>query len=54
MPEWTVYDDEIAALDRRRKGLPAEPRKAAEAEPAASPNPKSRTLEEPGRTKDEL
>lgn len=23
VPEWTVYDDEIAALDRRRKGGPA-------------------------------
>ncbi|KAK2626268.1 hypothetical protein QTJ16_004530 [Diplocarpon rosae] len=22
VPEWTVYDDEIAAVDRRRKGLP--------------------------------
>ncbi|TPX12781.1 uncharacterized protein E0L32_000958 [Thyridium curvatum] len=22
VPEWTAYDDEIAALDRRRKGLP--------------------------------
>jgi len=21
VPEWTVYDDEIAAVDRRRKGL---------------------------------
>ncbi|XXH01202.1 Glycosyl phosphatidyl inositol protein transamidase complex subunit [Hypoxylon texense] len=24
VPEWTVYDDEIAALDRRRKGLAAD------------------------------
>lgn len=30
VPEWTVYDDEIAALDRKRKGLPAEAPKKEE------------------------
>jgi UDP-glucose:glycoprotein glucosyltransferase len=34
VPEWTVYDDEIAAVDRKRKGLPVEGR-----------NTKSRTME---------
>jgi UDP-glucose:glycoprotein glucosyltransferase len=34
VPEWTVYDDEIAAVDRKRKGLPAEGK-----------NEKSRTME---------
>jgi UDP-glucose:glycoprotein glucosyltransferase len=42
VPEWTVYDDEIAAVDRRRKG--------------EKKNEKSRTLEEPvtSSKKDEL
>ncbi|KAF4967327.1 hypothetical protein FZEAL_10546 [Fusarium zealandicum] len=43
VPEWTEYDDEIAALDRRRKG-----------ETVKEENPKSRTLEEGVHTKDEL
>ncbi|EHK97795.1 putative UDP-glucose:glycoprotein glucosyltransferase [Glarea lozoyensis 74030] len=34
VPEWTVYDDEIAAVDRKRKGLPVEGK-----------NEKSRTME---------
>jgi UDP-glucose:glycoprotein glucosyltransferase len=34
VPEWTVYDDEIAAVDRKRKGLPVEGK-----------NTKSRTME---------
>jgi UDP-glucose:glycoprotein glucosyltransferase len=38
VPEWTVYDDEIAAVDRRRKGLPANGN-------GAEKNMKSRTLE---------
>ncbi|TVY39240.1 UDP-glucose:glycoprotein glucosyltransferase [Lachnellula occidentalis] len=37
VPEWTVYDDEIAAVDRRRKGLTGNGEKK---------NEKSRTLEE--------
>ncbi|TVY23769.1 UDP-glucose:glycoprotein glucosyltransferase [Lachnellula hyalina] len=37
VPEWTVYDDEIAAVDRRRKGLNGNGEKK---------NEKSRTLEE--------
>ncbi|KAI8670713.1 hypothetical protein NCS57_00544100 [Fusarium keratoplasticum] len=41
VPEWTVYDDEIAALDQRRKG-------------AEEKNSKSRKLEEETHTKDEL
>lgn len=61
VPEWTVYDDEIAALDRRRQGLPAdsgeqaavqeEEQKVVQEEPR---NPKSRSWEEPKRDKDEL
>ncbi|KAM0324560.1 hypothetical protein ACHAQA_007945 [Verticillium albo-atrum] len=48
VPEWTVYDDEIAALDRRRRGVPEE---------AVEKNPKSRNWEEPPKSahdKDEL
>ncbi|KAK0113891.1 hypothetical protein ONS96_014742 [Cadophora gregata f. sp. sojae] len=41
VPEWTVYDDEIAAVDRKRKGLP--PVSAATA--ITEKNTKSRTLE---------
>ncbi|KAF4337622.1 KRE5-killer toxin-resistance [Fusarium beomiforme] len=44
VPEWTVYDDEIAALDRRRKGV----------EDKNEKNTKSRTMEEELHTKDEL
>jgi UDP-glucose:glycoprotein glucosyltransferase len=64
VPEWTVYDDEIAALDRRRKGLPvADTKKQGESQKvvgddkAAQTNTMSRRLdEEPGvhHTKDEL
>jgi UDP-glucose:glycoprotein glucosyltransferase len=36
VPEWTVYDDEIAAVDRKRKGL----------KDGEEKNSKSRTLEE--------
>ncbi|CAG8951701.1 hypothetical protein HYFRA_00005501 [Hymenoscyphus fraxineus] len=52
VPEWTVYDDEIAAVDRKRRGVP---------EPTAEKkNEKSRTVEELPKTssatdeKDEL
>ncbi|TDZ19683.1 UDP-glucose:glycoprotein glucosyltransferase [Colletotrichum orbiculare MAFF 240422] len=47
VPEWTVYDDEIAALDRKRKGgLPAE--EAKKEEPVVEDkNTKSRNWEEP-------
>ncbi|KAL5609411.1 hypothetical protein FOVSG1_004092 [Fusarium oxysporum f. sp. vasinfectum] len=44
VPEWTVYDEEIAALDRRRKGIEGKDEK----------NAKSRTMEEEVHTKDEL
>lgn len=69
VPEWTVYDDEIAALDRRRKGLPADGAPKGGEQPAAVQeeeqkvvaeeeevprNPKSRSWEEPPREKDEL
>ncbi|KAH6721098.1 UDP-glucose:glycoprotein glucosyltransferase-domain-containing protein [Leptodontidium sp. 2 PMI_412] len=40
VPEWTVYDDEIAAVDRKRKGLPV-----SAATAATEKNTKSRTLE---------
>jgi UDP-glucose:glycoprotein glucosyltransferase len=49
VPEWTVYDDEIAAVDKKRKGNGDEK--------AEEKNTKSRTLEaEPGEThtRDEL
>lgn len=48
VPEWTVYDDEIAALDRRRKGLPAEPKKDDTQKVLGGEeqkNPKSRRLD---------
>ncbi|KAM0277523.1 hypothetical protein ACHAQH_005722 [Verticillium albo-atrum] len=46
VPEWTIYDDEIAALDRRRRGMPEE---------VIEKNSKSRNWEEPESTgKDEL
>jgi len=38
VPEWTVYDDEIAALDRRRKGI-------SNGNGGEDKNTKSRTLE---------
>ncbi|KAG9251674.1 UDP-glucose:glycoprotein glucosyltransferase-domain-containing protein [Emericellopsis atlantica] len=47
VPEWTVYDEEIAALDRQRRGL-------GEKKPTANINTKSRNFEEPPHTKDEL
>ncbi|OLN87623.1 UDP-glucose:glycoprotein glucosyltransferase [Colletotrichum chlorophyti] len=48
VPEWTVYDDEIAALDRKRKGLPVEvPKKEGEQKPVVEKNTKSRNWEEP-------
>jgi len=60
VPEWTVYDDEIAALDRRRKGLPVEGAKgdgggAQKVVAGEEKNTKSRKLEDDPRTrKDEL
>ncbi|KAI1483752.1 glycosyltransferase family 24 protein [Daldinia eschscholtzii] len=59
VPEWTVYDDEIAALDRRRRGLATD----GDSQKVLTiggdeKNTKSRTLEEKSdvktRTKDEL
>lgn len=51
VPEWTVYDDEIAAVDRKRKGLNGNGNGKLEEK-----NIKSRTLEEAGEThtRDEL
>jgi UDP-glucose:glycoprotein glucosyltransferase len=43
VPEWTVYDDEIAVVDKKRKGL-------ANGN-VEKKNEKSRTLEEPVQTK---
>jgi UDP-glucose:glycoprotein glucosyltransferase len=63
VPEWTVYDDEIAALDRRRKGLPIDAKKedvgsaAQKVVGEAERNTKSRMLEdepEPTHKRDEL
>ncbi|KAI2634577.1 UDP-glucose:glycoprotein glucosyltransferase [Xylaria nigripes] len=50
VPEWTVYDDEIAALSRRLKDVDG-PQKVLGREEA---NTKSRRFEEETRTKDEL
>ncbi|KPM37451.1 UDP-glucose:glycoprotein glucosyltransferase [Neonectria ditissima] len=53
VPEWTVYDDEIAALDRRRKALPL----SSEADKSAPErNTKSRSWEDDrqGHAIDEL
>ncbi|RFU33473.1 hypothetical protein B7463_g2887, partial [Scytalidium lignicola] len=51
VPEWTVYDDEIAALDRRRKGLDDSTKEEKE----GGTNPRSRNHEEVVSTrKDEL
>ncbi|KAH8160675.1 hypothetical protein CIB48_g7562 [Xylaria polymorpha] len=53
VPEWTVYDDEIAALDRRRRGLGGPQKVLGDDET----NTKSRRFEEENvktRTKDEL
>ncbi|KAF0317714.1 udp-glucose:glycoprotein glucosyltransferase [Colletotrichum asianum] len=52
VPEWTVYDDEIAALDRKRKGLPAEAPKKEDTKVESDKtveekNTKSRNWEEP-------
>ncbi|KAI9052369.1 hypothetical protein LZ554_003719 [Drepanopeziza brunnea f. sp. 'monogermtubi'] len=55
VPEWTVYDDEIAAVDRKRKGLP--PISSEASKVAEERNTKSRTLEVVSPTaskKDEL
>ncbi|KAF7550089.1 hypothetical protein G7Z17_g5943 [Cylindrodendrum hubeiense] len=54
VPEWNVYDDEIAALDRRRKGVPS-PDEASGKDKVES-NTKSRNWEEekPGHVVDEL
>lgn len=47
VPEWMVYDDEIKALDGRRRGV--------EEKVAQDVNTKSRRFEEePASTKDEL
>ncbi|KAI2471141.1 UDP-glucose:glycoprotein glucosyltransferase [Annulohypoxylon bovei var. microspora] len=58
VPEWTVYDDEIAAVDRKRRGLITESdtQKVLTAG-SEEKNTKSRTLEEesePRTKKDEL
>ena len=52
VPEWTVYDDEIAAVDRKRKGLNGN----GSGKTVGEKNTKSRTMEEPveTHTKDEL
>ncbi|TQV98347.1 UDP-glucose:glycoprotein glucosyltransferase [Cordyceps javanica] len=53
VPEWTDYDDEIAALAKRVKTAEKAERNEAQAKPAR--NTKSRKFEEPVRhTKDEL
>lgn len=44
VPEWSVYDAEIAALDRRRKGLPPLG-ESGDGGAKADKNPKSRALE---------
>ena len=46
VPEWTVYDEQIAAVDRKRKGSPAE------GEVVEEKNTKSRNLEAATETKE--
>ena len=60
VPEWTVYDEEIAALDRRRRGPAAAAAAAADGEKtggggeAEAANTRSRRFEEQAHTIDEL
>ncbi|QSZ31337.1 hypothetical protein DSL72_000900 [Monilinia vaccinii-corymbosi] len=50
VPEWTVYDDEIAAVDRKRKGVNGNPNGNGNGE---AKNTKGRTLEGVSDTKTE-
>ncbi|KAI0394454.1 glycosyltransferase family 24 protein [Xylariaceae sp. FL0594] len=50
VPEWTVYDDEIAALDRRRKGLDGAHNNDQKSREGDEDNASTETT----RTKDEL
>ena len=45
VPEWTVYDDEIAAVDRRRKGQSVPMKPVERDEEKVEKNTKSRTFE---------
>ncbi|KAI8959527.1 glycosyltransferase family 24 protein [Daldinia sp. FL1419] len=58
VPEWTVYDDEIAALDRRRRGFATDDTQKVLTIGGEDKSTKSRTFEEKPdvktRTKDEL
>ncbi|KXJ89341.1 UDP-glucose:glyco protein glucosyltransferase [Microdochium bolleyi] len=45
VPEWTVYDDEIAAVDRKRKGLPP----VSQSSPATGGQPDKKDAQEPVR-----
>jgi UDP-glucose:glycoprotein glucosyltransferase len=46
VPEWTVYDEEIAALDRRRKGIPDGEPEQGTSRIGVEKNPKSRRLDD--------
>lgn len=50
VPEWTVYDDEIAAVDRKRKGLPV----VAEQKNTKNESPEAEVKSEATTKKDEL
>ncbi|OAQ96902.1 hypothetical protein LLEC1_00568 [Akanthomyces lecanii] len=52
VPEWTEYDDEIAALAKRVKSAESSSMSEEQAEPQR--NTKSRNFEDSARTKDEL
>ncbi|KAL1889604.1 killer toxin resistant protein [Ceratocystis pirilliformis] len=57
VPEWTQYDGEIAAVDRRRRGSATEEKGAKTEEEPEAKNTKSRSWEEPPAVvteKDEL
>jgi UDP-glucose:glycoprotein glucosyltransferase len=55
VPEWTMYDDEIDAVVRRRKGVKGPEEKMTGDETVEiEKNTKSRKLEETGHSKDEL
>lgn len=54
VPEWTMYDDEIAAVVKRRMEVKGEEEAHGDKTVEVEKNTKSRNFEEPGHSKDEL
>ncbi|KAK0384245.1 hypothetical protein NLU13_8333 [Sarocladium strictum] len=54
VPEWTVYDDEIEAVVRKRRGLKVPEMVGGDKTKEGEKNSMSRKLEETGHSKDEL